>query len=441
MKKIRHYYLAAVIQSALLAAASPVARAQDATTDGYVTRKEYEELKAQLLAMKKELDAIKKEKGAVPKQERAEGQAVADTNKEVAPEVAPPVVEPEGPMLGTTKFYIAGWAEGMFEARNGNVSTFSASFNPIFLWELTPKLLFESRLEIEPSGAGTNVNLVYAQLSYLLNDYMTLGVGEFFSPSNVFVERFEPQWINKLPDRPLAVYHGILPNISVGAEVRGGFPIGPTRANYAFYISNGPGLITSDPRAAGTLDFNSYTDNNDNKAVGGRVGFLPVPGVEVGYGFETALPGFQGTTFAHVRSLVQSVDLDITRDSDLLKGRINLFAQYAWSEVDHAIYDPDGSLGFGPLAFTSKRDGGYALAAYRPTKVDIDFVRNLEMILRWDHLSREPSGLGDPEEDRWTLGLDYWLSPSTVVKAAYEWDNPRGERNKNALLLQAAMGF
>ena len=421
--------------------ASPGARAQNTTTDGYVTRKEYEELKAQMLAMKKELDAIKKEKGTVPNQETAQAQAVADMHKEVAPEVAPPVVESEGPLLGTTKFLLAGWAEGMFEARNGGVSTFSASFNPIFLWELTPKLLFESRLEIEPSGGGTNVNLVYAQLSYLLNDYITLGVGEFFSPSNVFVERFEPQWINKLPDRPLAVYHGILPNISVGAEVRGGFPIGPTRANYAFYISNGPSLNAFDPRTAGTLDFNSYTDNNDDKAVGGRVGFLPVPGVEVGYGFETAKPGFQGTTFAHVRSLVQSVDLDITRDSDLLKGRINLYAQYAWSKVDHAVYDPDGSLGFGPLSFTSKRDGGYALVAYRPTKIDIDFIRNLEMIFRWDHLSRAPSGLGAPEEERWTLGLDYWLSPSTVVKAAYEWDNPRGERNKNALLLQVATGF
>jgi hypothetical protein len=441
MKKIHRCYLAAVIQTALLIIASPVARAQNATADGYVTRKEYEELKTQMLAMKKELDAIKKEKDAVPKQESAEGQAVADMHKNVAPEAAPPAVEPEGPSLGTTKFYLGGWAEGMFEARNGRVSTFSASFNPIFLWELTPKLLFESRLEIEPSGGGTNVNLVYAQLSYLLNDYMTLGVGEFFSPSNVFVERFEPQWINKLPDRPLAVYHGILPNISVGAEVRGGFPIGPTRANYAFYISNGPSLNSFDPRTAGTLDFNSYTDNNDDKAVGGRVGFLPVPGVEVGYGFETAKPGFQGTAFAHVRSLVQSVDLDITRDSDLLKGRINLFAQYAWSKVDDAVYDPDGSLGFGPLSFTSKRDGGYALVAYRPTKVDGDFVRNLEMIFRWDHLSRAPSGLGAPEEDRWTLGLDYWLSPSTVVKAAYEWDNPEGERNRNALLLQAAMGF
>ena len=450
--KIHPCYPVAIIQAALLTIASPMSRAQDTTTDGYVTRKEYEELKGQLLAMKKELDALKKERALAPKRESSEGQAVADTApKQESPggqavgdlhkQVALPVAESVGSLLGTTKFLLAGWAEGMFEARNGQVSTFSASFNPIFLWELTPKLLFDSRLEIEASGGGTNVNLVNAQLSYLLNDYMALGVGEFFSPSNVFVERFEPQWINKLPDRPIGVYHGVLPNISVGAQVRGGFPIGPTRANYAFYVSNGPVLNTFDARTAGTLDFNSYTDNNDNKAVGGRVGFLPIPGVEVGYGFETSKPGFQGTTFHDVQALVQSVDLEVTRDSDLLKGRINLFAQYAWSHVDHAVYDPDGSLGFGPLPLTAKRDGGYAELAYRPTKLDIDFLRNLELIFRWDHLSRDPSGLGDPEETRWTVGLDFWLSPSTVVKAAYEWDQPEGEPNKNALLLQAAMGF
>jgi hypothetical protein len=458
--KIHRYYPVAIIQAALLTIASPVARAEEPTTDGYVTRKEYEELKAQMLAMKQQLDALKKEKEASPKQESSQGQAVAETHKQVAPRqenaesqvaddlhgkvtgsVAPSVAQLEASLLGTTKFLLAGWAEGMFEARNGEVSTFSASFNPIFLWELTPKILFDSRLEIEPSGGGTNVNLVNAQISYLLNDYIALGVGEFFSPSNVFVERFEPQWINKLPDRPLAVYHGILPNISVGAQVRGGFPIGPTRANYAFYVSNGPVLNTFDAGTAGTLDFNSYTDNNDNKAVGGRVGFLPIPGVEVGYGFETSKPGFQGTAFSRVQALVQSVDLQVTRDSDLLKGRINLFAQYAWSHVDHAIYDPDGSLGFGPLPLTAKRDGGYAELAYRPTKLDNDFLRNLEMIFRWDHLSRDPSGLGDPEETRYTLGLNYWLSPSTVVKVAYEWDQPNGEANRNALLLQTAMGF
>jgi hypothetical protein len=437
MKQARHLFLAALLQGAVFALASPVVHAQD-ETGGYVSRKEYEELRAEMLAMKKELASLKKEKRAEPSQENPKNQVTApDIDKVVATPAAPL----QESTLGTTKFHIAGFGTGTFEARNGSVSNFSATFNPIFLWELSPKILFESRLEIEPSGSGTNLELEYAEVTYLLNDYVTLGAGQFLSPSNVFVERLEALWINKLPDRPLAVYDGILPERSFGFQVRGGVPIGPTRANYAFYVSNGPNLNVFAPDRAGTLDFNNFSDNNDDKAFGGRVGFLPVPGVEVGYGFETAKPGTQGSSFADVRSFLQSVDLNVTRDSDLLKGRIDLRAQYAWSEVDHAVYDPDGALGFGPLAFTSKRDGGYAQVAYRPTKVDGDFVRNLELIFRWDHLSRAPSGLGAPEEERWTFGLDYWLGPGTVLKAAYEWDNPRGERNTNALFLQVATGF
>ena len=437
MKLARHYFLAAVLQGAVFALASPVVRAQDETGE-YVSRKEYEELRAEMLAMKKELASLKKAKQAESNQENPKTQAAAADMDKV---VATPPASPQEPSLGTTKFHIAGFGVGMFEARNGSVSNFSATFNPIFLWELSPKLLFESRLEIEPSGSGTNLELEYAQLTYLLNDYITLGAGQFLTPSNVFVERFEALWINKLPDRPQAVYDGILPERSFGFQVRGGVPIGPTRANYAFYVSNGPNLNVFDPVRAGTLEFNNFSDNNDDKAFGGRIGFLPIPGVEAGYGFETAKPGTQGSSFAHVRSLLQSVDVNVTRDSELLKGRIDLHAQYAWSEVDHAVYDPDGTLGFGPLSFTSKRDGGYAQVAYRPTKLDGDFVRNLELVFRWDHLSRAPSGLGAPEEERWTLGLDYWLGPGTAVKAAYEWDNPRGERNRNALLLQVATGF
>src|SRR2546430_12221326 len=154
--------------------------------------------------MKKELDTLKKEKDGVPKRESVESHAVADVQKQVAPKeqktetqtggdlhkevttgAIPSIAELEASLFGTTKFVLAGWAEAMYEQRNGQVSTFSASFNPIFLWELTPKILFDGRLEIEPSGGGTNVNLVNAQISYLLNDYIALGAGEFFSPSNV----------------------------------------------------------------------------------------------------------------------------------------------------------------------------------------------------------------------------------------------------------------
>lgn len=430
-------FLAVVLQGAVFALTAPVLRAQD-PSGGYVSRKEYEELKAEMLAMKKELASLKKAKRAQANQESPKSQLTA---ADVSKEVATPAAELPEPSLGTTKFHLAGFGVGMFEARNGSVSNFSATFNPIFLWELSPKLLFESRLELELSGSGTNLELEYAQLTYLLNDYINLGAGEFLTPSNVFVERFEALWINKLPDRPLAVHDGILPERSIGLQVRGGIPIGPTRANYAFYVSNGPSLNAFDPARAGTLEFNNFSDNNDDKAFGGRVGFLLLPGVEAGYGFETAKPGTQGSSFAHVRSFLQSVDLNVTRDSELLKGRIDLHAQYAWSKIDHAAYDPDGALGFGPLAFKSQREGGYTQVAYRPTKVDVDFLKNLEMIFRWDRLSRAPSGLGEPEEERWTLGLDYWLGPGVVVKAAYEWDKPQGERNRNALLLQVATGF
>jgi hypothetical protein len=432
MKLVRYYLLTLLFQAAVFALASPAVRAEEADA-GYVSRKEYEELKAEMLAMKKELASLKKTRHAESNQENPKSQgAAADMDKVVATPAAPL----QAPTLGTTNFHIAGFGTGTFEARNGSVSNFSATFNPIFLWELSPKLLFESRLEIEPSGSGTNLELEYAELTYI-----TLGAGEFLTPSNVFVERFEALWINKLPDRPLAVYDGILPERSFGFQVRGGVPIGPTRANYAFYASNGPNLRVFNPGRAGTLEFNNFSDNNDDKAFGGRIGFLPIPGVEAGYGFETAQPGTQGTSFAHVRSFLQSVDLNITRDSDLLKGRIDLHAQYAWSHVDHAVYDPNGAFGFGPLSFTSELDGGYAQVAYRPTKVEGDFVRNLELIFRWDHLSRAPSGLGAPQEERWTLGLDYWLGPGTAVKAAYEWDNSHGEPNRNALLLQVATGF
>jgi len=214
MKKIRHYCLAAIIQGTLLTVASLAAHAEDATTDGYVTRKEYDELKAQMLAMKKELDALKKERGTISKQESAESRSVVDVHKEVAPtpgnaestagadmhkevtsNATPSLAELEASLFGTTKILIAGWAEAMFEARNDQVSTFSASFNPIFLWELTPKLLFDSRLEIEPSGGGTNVNLVNAQISYLLNNYIALGVGEF---------KLAPRAVSRWEQQPVA---------------------------------------------------------------------------------------------------------------------------------------------------------------------------------------------------------------------------------------------
>jgi hypothetical protein len=75
---------------------------------------------------------------------------------------------------------------------------------------------------------------------------MTLEAGKFLNPMNIFVERYAPNWIKKLPDAPLAIYDGILPEPNVGVQLRGAIPIGPSRLKYAGYVSNATSLIADD---------------------------------------------------------------------------------------------------------------------------------------------------------------------------------------------------
>src|SRR5262249_412320 len=129
---------------------------------------------------------------------------------------------------GSTKMLLTGWGAGTFQTTSSGFgpaqpldeisdeprhssSTFNASFNPIFLWQLSDRIFFESEIELEiGSGGMADIMLEYAELTYILNDYITLGAGKFLNPMNYFVERLHPLWIDKLPDRPLAVYDGLL---------------------------------------------------------------------------------------------------------------------------------------------------------------------------------------------------------------------------------------
>src|SRR6185369_10236680 len=105
--------------------------------------------------------------------------------------------------------------------------------------------MFEGELELELEDGETTTALEQAHLSYLANDYMTFDAGKFLNPMNAFVERFHMAWVNRLPDKPLAVYDGLLPETYVGGQVRGGVPLGETKLNYAGFIANAPSLQTA----------------------------------------------------------------------------------------------------------------------------------------------------------------------------------------------------
>src|SRR6266540_2058100 len=298
----------------------------------------------------------------------------------------------------------------------------------------------EGELELEFEDNETTINLEIAQASYLLNDYMTIGVGRFLNPTNFFVERQHMNWVNKLPDKPLAVYDGLLPESEMGAQLRGVIPIGPTKLEYVGFVANAPGLITEsdDFSEIGTLDFDNDSNFGGHVAVGGHVGFIPIPQIEVGYGIQRSKVG---PRYQAVEAVLQSADFNYVQDSPLLKGLITARAQWVWSHVGHFVYDPTGEQGFGPLTFNNNRNGGYAQISYRPTHIDNDYLKNVEGVFRYDRFNQLHTPVGF-DEQRFTIGLNYWLTPSAVLKLAYEFDDKNGgARDQDVFMMQAAVGF
>ena len=109
--------------------------------------------------------------------------------------------------------------------------------------------------------------------------------------------------------------------------------------------------------------------------------------------------------------------------------------------VQGIIQCADGEQGFGPLTFNNNRNGGYAQLSYRPIHIDNDIIKKFEPVVRYDRLNQLHTPVGF-DEQRWSFGLDYWVTPSAVLKIAYELDDKNGgARDQDALLMQVALGF
>ena len=420
--------------------AHPSAVFNAAAQDGrFVSRDEYQKLQREHEELKQELQNIKAMlQGTAPKQ------TAPDTAGGDKADLTEPT-KSSGDALslsryvfpGSTRFLLSGYGAAGFSALRHSDASFEAQFNPLLLWKLSDRLLFEGEMEFELEDGETETKLEQAHLSYLLNDCMTFDAGKFLNPMNAFVERYHMAWVNRLPDKPLAVYDGLLPETYVGAQLRGGIPIGPTRLNYAAFVANAPRMINSigsddDLESLGTLDFDNFGNDGGHIASGGHIGFQPIPELEIGYGVH-----YSGLASSDDDALFHSVDINYVRDSDLLRGLIRLSGQWVWSQIGKGTYDNDGT----PLVFDNDRDGGYAQIAYRPTKLSNNFIRQLEGVFRYDRFNQEDTPVGY-DETRYTFGLNYWILPKTVFKVAYQIDElSTSSPDSGGVLVQFATGF
>ncbi len=335
-------------------------------------------------------------------------------------------------------FMILGDAEFQYARLQGEHPTFLlADFAPIFLYRGGDNILFEAGFDFglqnnapNSPGFSTTINLSFAQLDYILNDYMTVAAGELLLPLGTYVQR-TAGWLNKFPDDPLA--RDLLPGVGVGAELLGAIPIGQEgkMLNYAVYGVNGPGSADGTGNA-GALDLggnvglrsdNTVANLHSNPSGGARVGF--VAPFKPHYDMEVGVSGQSGEwdNLGHHLWTAAVLDASVHLGSYLeMKG-----------EYINSWYGSDDRGNVHP-------EGWWVQASYKLAGLNLDAVprlNNVELVFRYDN-SRDDLGI---DSKRYSLGFIYYFSNTLLLEGDYEFVNSNDPELQDRLIFQLSLGF
>jgi phosphate-selective porin len=367
--------------------------------------------------------------------------------------------------VGDTSWHLAGYADTTFIATSAqgetNAEFSSARFNPVFHFQYKDLVLLEAELEVSIDNDGeTEVELEYTQADIFLHDNATLVVGKFLSPVGQFQERLHPTWVNRLSNAPAGFGHdGVQPASELGAMLRGGVSVGSTIVTYSVAVGNGPRVSHE-----GGVSFEAVAgDDNSNKAVSGRIGFLPLPYLEVGASFLVGdVTGVEVTAEENADDhggaeppLIDDMGLAPSTanvslwgaDAAYTRGPWDVRAEYLNSTRDAIATAYEGSIGVGLLP-KLEMEAWYAQVAYRLSNItDNKTLQKFEPVVRYgefritglDELAEEAA------EERFSVGINYWLAPSIVARGVAEWrdfpDRPADASSETRYILQLAYGF
>jgi hypothetical protein len=290
-----------------------------------------------------------------------------------------------------------------------------------------------------------NVQVFRAQLERFINDNWTLVAGRFYSPLGFFSERLRLDWVIKTPDPPL-LFGQVYPIMLSfdGVQLRGSRYLGnlPVKLEYNGFVANGlsvagPGKLPASIYSNLGNFRDDFNDVNSSKVFGGRVG-LSIPEI----GFITGLSGMANNWYDQAGHVLDLWDYD----ANFHRG--NWDARFEYVHTNQTT----------PAA-PIRRSGLYAQVAYRRYNSHNPILQRLEYVFRFDHVDfgginiaqtgLNFGGLGQSlqnqpiDRNRYTLGANYWFSPSLVLKLAYEWWDELGTPSlrDNGFIAQMAWGW
>lgn len=337
-----------------------------------------------------------------------------------------------------TLIHMAGYADVGYEKSSSDDGNFSVgSFSPIFHFQYRDSVMLEAELEFKVGDDGeTETTLEYLSIDWFLNDYMTLIGGKFLSPIGQFRQNIHPSWINKLASAPPGFGHdGAAPASDLGFQLRGGFPVGGVRTNYAVYISNGPELKAEYEDGEYELDGVEAegfgADNDGEKVVGGRFGIIPFAGFELGLsaasGKATVTSVEDGDSSLLGDEGARDYDV-VSADFSWQMNRFRLRGEYVETEIG-------ADTGAGTAASEGAVwESWYTQGAYRLDNSKV------ELVTRYTDFD---SPHASKDQKQWALGVNYLFTNNFIAKVTYEFnDGVSGEKSdQNKILLQTAYGF
>ena len=384
-----------------------------------------DELAKRLERMQQEVDQLKQqlEKRATKEEIQVIKQDVATASEWLQPD---------------TLIHMSGYADvGYTDSESQDGSFNVGTFAPIFHFQYRDLVMLESELEIEVGDDGeTETNLEYLTIDWFINDYMVLIGGKFLSPVGQFRQNLHPSWINKLPSAPPGFGHdGAAPVSDVGFQLRGGFPVGDVRTNYAVYVSNGPELISEFEDGEFELDGVEAegfgADSDGEKVIGGRLGIIPFAGFELGF---SAASG-KATVTSIEDGDSSALEGEGARDYDVIG------ADFSWQFMAFNLRGEyvETEVGADAGAGTAASEGAtwetwYTQGAYRISQ------SKWELVARYTDFD---SPHNSQDQQQWAIGTNYLFTNNFIGKFSYEFNDGQtgSDADEDRFQFQMAYGF
>lgn len=357
---------------------------------------------------------------------------------------------PNSPNPGSQSFLLTGEASSLFIASKDGNTFVPMTLMLMPLTKINDRLFLESGLKMEMGDDGSFAfGLEALNLHYRVNSWLTLHAGKFAAPWGNVLDMFGEGFVSRFPVAPIGLSDdGMAPTDLVGFGAQGGFQAGNSKMLYEVYMANGPQLIVDeggpDGNMTGHTSYESLTDNNKNKAIGGKIGILPFSNSSLQldvFGQHAAKIGDAGSPqYQNISSSSWGADFNFYKTLNVTM--IRLMGQYEETKTGNTTYKVTTDTGTSDYTFNNVGNSWYLAGTIRPTGSANDFLHDLELGARYAQYDPPKNALwGGDHSKQLTLDLTYWFTWSSQINFGYNIQTDAGTKLNNEFIIRTLYKF